>query len=100
MMTIEEEVKHLLTFLAHPVGFEVSVFAMLTIRPIDENSPPDHWEVDWTGNEDGMDCEYHKAFYSLEEAVQFFVEKRRYMCLGVDFEKILMTTEEMEKTHE
>jgi hypothetical protein len=94
MMPIEEEIARLISFLSHPAGFEVSVYALLEIRPIDEHSPPEHWEVDWTENDDGMECEYHRSFYSLAEAAQFFVEKRRYMCLGADFEKILMTPEE------
>lgn len=97
MMTIEEEVARLIFFLSHPAGFEVCMFAMLWIRPIDENSPPEHWEVDWTDLVDGMECEYHKQFSSLSEAAQFFVEKRRYYCLGVDFEKIEMTKENIDE---
>lgn len=97
MMTIEEEIARLISFLSHPAGFDVDMGGVLCIRPIDENSPPEHWEVDWTGLEDGMECEYHKAFYSLEEAAQFFVEKRRYMCCGLDFEKIEMSTENIDE---
>ncbi len=93
MITIEEEIEHLVAFLSHPAGFDVSIYAVLEIRPIDECSPPEHWEVDWTGTEDGMECEYHKQFTNLQEAAQFFVEKRRYMCLGADFEAIMMKEE-------
>lgn len=97
MMTIEEEIASLISFLSHPAGFDVDMGGVLCIRPIDENSPPEHWEVDWTGYEDGMECEYHKAFYSLAEAAQFFVEKRRYLCYGLDFEKIENSTESIDE---
>lgn len=93
MMTIDEEVEHLVAFLSHPAGFDVDMSGLLCIRPIDESSPPQHWEVDWTGVEDGMECEYHKQFTSLQEAAQFFVEKRRYLVIGLDFESILMKEE-------
>ena len=86
MMTIDEEVERLVAFLSHSCGFEVSVYAQLTIRPIDEGCPPTLWEVDWTGYEDNMQAEYHKQFPCLQEAAQYFVEKRRYLCLGADFE--------------
>lgn len=95
MMTIEEEIAHLLAFLKHPAGFDVGMGGILSIRPIDENSPPEHWEVDWEETEDGMTCEYHKAFCTLEEAVTYYVEKRRYMCTGLDFEHIYMSNEEL-----
>lgn len=93
MMTIEEEVERLIAFLSHPCGFEVGVYALLEIRPIDEDSPPQHWEVDWTSTEDGVSYEYHKQFTNLQEAAQFFVEKRHYMCLGADFEATMMKEE-------
>jgi hypothetical protein len=97
MMTIEEEIARLIFFLSHPAGFNVDWGGLLTIRPIDESSPPDHWEVDWTGTEDGMSCEYHKQFVSLSEAARFFVEKRRYLCYGLDFEKIENSTENIDE---
>ena len=87
-MTIEEEIAALFTFLKHPAGFDVDMGGILTIRPVDENSPPAHWEVDWEIEEGGMVCNYHKVFLSLEEACTFYVEKRRYLCYGLDFEKI------------
>lgn len=94
MMSIDEEAAHLLAFLKHPAGFDVGMGGVLTIRPIDESCPPVHWEVDWEENEDGMRCEYHKAFDSLEEAVVYYVEKRRYMCTGLDFEHIYLSPDE------
>jgi hypothetical protein len=89
MMSIEDEVQHVLTFLIHPAGFEISLFGTLCIRPIDEYCPPTNWAVDWEEVEDGIVIEYEREFASLKEAVQFFVEKRRYMCHGIDFEKEL-----------
>jgi len=98
MITIDEEVKRLVDFLSHPAGFDVDLGGMLCIRPIDENSPPNCWEVDWTEDhyaKVSVACpyEYHKEFPSLQEAAQFFVEKRRYLCYGLDFEAIMMKEE-------
>lgn len=98
MMTIEEEIKHLIDLLSHPAGFDVGMGGLLCIRPIDENSPPIRWEVDWTENvyaEVPAACpyEYSKEFSSLQEAAQFFVEKRRYLCYGLDFDLALMKEE-------
>jgi hypothetical protein len=95
MMTIEEEVQALIIFLSHPAGFDVDLGGMLCIRPICESSPPDLWEVDWTENhfaEVSAACpyEYAKEFSSLQAAAQFFVEKRRYLCYGLDFEVVLV----------
>jgi hypothetical protein len=93
MMTIEEEVQHLVNFLSHPAGFDVDLGGMLCIRPIDESSPPELWEVDWIENIEtevspAFPYEFAKEFSSLQEAAQFFVEKRRYMCHGLDFDAI------------
>ena len=85
MKTIEEEIAHVVAFLSHPAGFDVSM-ADLHIRPI--YSTIDHWQVDWQTEEDGMICNYHKIFPTLEEAAECFVEKRRYMCIGLDFNQI------------
>ena len=95
MMTIEEEIQHVINFLSHPAGFDVDLGGMLCIRPIDEYSPPEHWEVDWIENAEvevspAFPYEFHKEFSTLEEAATFFVEKRHYMCSGLDFEKIYM----------
>ena len=95
MMTIDEEIEVLVEFLSHPAGFDVDWGGILQIRPIDENSPPELWEVDWIENYEAevspaFPYEYHKEFASLQEAAQFFVEKRRYMCVGLDFEALLL----------
>lgn len=89
MMTIEEEVKHLIDFLSHPAGFDVGMGGVLSIRPVDEGSPPTNWAVDWEEHDDQLVYEYEKCFPSLQEAAQFFVEKRRYLCEGLDFRKIM-----------
>lgn len=98
MMTIEEETQHLIVFLSHPAGFDVDCGGMLCIRPIDENSPPDHWEVDWIENyqaevSPAFPYEFHRQFVSLAEAAQFFVEKRHYLCYGLDFTVSMMKEE-------
>jgi hypothetical protein len=86
MMTIEEEIKHLITFLQHPAGFDVDMAGQLCIRPIYEVR--EFWEVSWAEPEETVACEYHKEFVSLEEAAIFFVEKRHYLCLGLDFNEL------------
>lgn len=88
LMSIEDEIDHLVTFLSHPAGFDVGMGATLSIRPIDEGSPPTNWAVDWEEEDDNVVIELERCFPSLQEAVQFFVEKRRYSCNGMDFEKI------------
>lgn len=87
-MTIEDEIAALVAFLKHPAGFNVDMCGLLCIRPVDECSPPETWEVDWEHNINGTQCNFHKVFLNLEEAAQFFVEKRHYLCLGLDFEAI------------
>lgn len=83
MMTIDEEIKHLKSFLSHPAGFIVDVAGELCIFPIYEMR--EYWEVSWKVTEDEISIEMNRQFVTLEEAVTFFVEKRRYMCLGSDF---------------
>lgn len=90
MMSIEDEVKHLITFLSHEAGFDVDMGGVLCIRPIDEGSPPTFWEVDWEETDDGIKLSFAKEFPNLEEAAQFFVEKRHYLCEGADFQLIRM----------
>lgn len=86
MMTIEEEIQHLITFLSHPAGFDVDMGGQLQIRPIYETI--EHWEVDWEEDLDGLAVRNQRIFFTLEEAAIFFVEKRHYMCLGLDFNAI------------
>jgi hypothetical protein len=88
MMTIDEEIEHLMTFLRHPGGFDVDMSGVLCIRPIDEGCPPTFWEVDWSEIEGDITLSFSKEFPNLEEAVRFFVEKRHYLCEGADFQAI------------
>lgn len=90
MMTIEEEAQQLVDFLSHPAGFNVDWGGILTIRPISEDSPPTDWAVNWSETIDDVSYECEKCFGSLEEAALCFVEKRRYLLYGLDFEQILM----------
>ena|ERR1700679_1241579 len=90
MMTIDEEIKFLTDFLQHPAGFDVDMHGTLCIRPISEDSPPTHWAVDWEDTIDGITVTEEKCFPDdLAGAVRFFVEKRHYMCAGLDFEKMM-----------
>ena len=87
-MTIEEEIRHLIDFLSHPGGFDVGMGGVLFIRPVDEGSPPTNWAVNWEEYIEDVRFDYEKCFSSLEEAATFFVEKRHYMCNGLDFDKM------------
>lgn len=86
LMSIEDEIKHLIQFLSHPAGFDVDMGGLLGIRPIYEMR--EFWEVSWSEPEDTISCEYHKEFVTLAEAATFFVEKRHYLCLGLDFNEM------------
>lgn len=85
MQTIDEEINQLISFLSNPAGFGVNM-DKLNIRPI--YGTIQHWQVDWEYEEDGMVCDFYKIFFTLQEAATFFVEKRRYMCLGLDFNQM------------
>lgn len=93
IMSIDEEVEHLMQFLSHPAGFDVGMGGILSIRPTDEGCPPTHWAVDWEATEGDLVFDFEKEFSSLREAVQFFVEKRRYMCNGLDFDAVYLGAE-------
>lgn len=94
MQSIEEEIELLISFLME-TKFNVSVKDLLFIKVIDINGPGPwphgrslpHYEVQWEIKEENMVCQYHKTFVSLREAATFFVEKRRYMVIGYDFEE-------------
>lgn len=98
MMTIEKEIEKIVDFLNHPAGFDVGMGGVLCIRPIDENSPPHRWEVDWEEQLDGMRAEFYKEFDDLQSAAQFFVERRRLMCEGLDF--VALTLQNMKEDDE
>jgi len=92
MITIEEEINNIINFLSYNVGYTISINGDLTLNPV--YGTIDHWEVAWSQQEDHIVYDYQKVFASLDEAVQFFVEKRRYMCLGVDFVELYNSPEE------
>jgi hypothetical protein len=96
MMTIEEEIEHLFTFISHPAGFNVDMCGLLCIRPINEASPPTFWEVDWEDEENGTVMKFHKEFVDLRAACVFYVERRRLMCLGLDFEALAYSEQGIE----
>lgn len=95
LMSIEDEIKHLKTFLSHPAGFIVDIGGDLCIFPIYEMR--EYWEVTWKMIEDDTAVDMHRQFVTLDEAVQFFVEKRRYLCLGSDFNAIYAKQEKEEQ---
>jgi len=93
-MNREEEIEFVKKIISHPAGFNLGLFAELTIR-----SHSDGFEVAWDGAADGTDeynKDYYKDFTDLHKAAEFFVDKRREMQLGLDIEAELMK----EKSHE
>lgn len=81
--SIEDEIKLIIMFLSHPGGFDIDMAGILGLRPIDECCPPQRWEVNW---EEGINNNLYKEFDDLSSAVEFFVEKRHELELGLDFE--------------
>jgi hypothetical protein len=86
VITIEEEVKQIITLLSYPAGYSLSLNGEVTLTPI--FGTIEHWEVFWKEVEDGVVLDYQKIFFTLDEAALYFVEKRRYLCLGVDFNQM------------
>lgn len=78
--------------LSHPAGFYVSVFAMLDIRTTDQDTIEVEWELSMDerrGLSDPATTKTaHRSFprSAMDEAVAFFVGKRRERQLGVDYE--------------
>lgn len=92
MITIDEEVKHVIAFLSTHIGYSISMGGDVNIIPV--YGTIQHWEVTWKEQEDQIVYDYHKSFFTLDEAAQFFVEKRRYLCLGTDFVDLYNSDEE------
>lgn len=86
MLTIEEEVKRLIFLLESDAGYTISLNGDLTLSPV--YGTRDRWEVYWEEQEGDTVFDYRKLFLTLEEAANYFVEKRRYLCLGVDFNQM------------
>lgn len=88
MITIENEIENLITFLSCDAGFGVDFAGCIHIYPICESLPPCHWSVSWKEIIDNVEIDSYRDFASLKEAAIFFVEKRHYLCLGLDFERL------------
>ena len=87
-MSIEDESAYLTKFLSESTGFGLNYSDQLSISPVGETAPYTWWIVGWENQLDGFGCYSTKSFNNLEEAAQFFVEKRRYLCLGGDFRQL------------
>lgn len=93
-MTREEEIDLIKKILDHPAGFDLGLFVMLKIR-----SHSNGYEVAWDkaadpkSLEDEYNKDYYRDFSSLQEAVEFFVDKRHELQLGLDIEAQLMKKE-------
>lgn len=85
-MNREEEIDLIKRLISHPAGFDLGLFTLLTIR-----SHSDGFEVAW-GEVFEMNAGIgpYKDFVDLQEAVEFFVDKRQELQLGLDIEAKLM----------
>jgi hypothetical protein len=94
MMTIDEEIQHLIHFLSRGADYTVSIgtISIASICADDEC-----WVVNWREEDEGIILECQKDFVSLFDASQFFVEKRRYMCIGADFDQLRESKDEQEE---
>ena len=90
-MNREEEISLIKKILSHPAGFDLGLFVALKIR-----SHSDGYEVAWDkaadpkSLEDEYNKDYYKDFTDLQQAVEFFVDKRYELELGLDIEAELM----------
>lgn len=94
MMTIDEEIQHLIHFLSRGADYTVSI-GSISISSICADD--ECWVVNWREEDDGIVLECQKDFVSLFDAAQFFVEKRRYMCIGADFDQLRESKDEQEE---
>jgi len=85
-MNREEEIDLIKRLISHPAGFDLGLFTLLTIR-----SHSDGYEVAWGKEfEISSGTSPYKDFNDLQEAVEFFVDKRQELQLGLDIEAKLM----------
>jgi hypothetical protein len=78
----QQEIDLIKQVIRHPSGMHVSMFDMLWIRWTDQASI----EVEW---EDVLGRVVVRSFLldnELDQAVEFFVDKRRELGLGIDIE--------------
>lgn len=96
-MNRDEEIELIKKVIGHPAGFNLGLFVALKIR-----SHSDGYEVAWGKAadpktlEDEYNKDYYRDFTNLQEAVEFFVDKRYELELGLDIEAKLMK----ERMHE
>jgi hypothetical protein len=83
MITIEEEVSNIIHLMSGQIEYTLSIGNIIlnSICGIEEC-----WIVTWQQEDSGIQLQYQRDFNNLPEAALFFVEKRRYMCVGSDFE--------------
>jgi len=74
--------QQLIDLLNNEVGFEVNLFDMLCIYQLEDS----RWVVALENDKSPLDFD-ENIFNELEEAVDFFLDKRTEMKLGYDFEK-------------
>lgn len=91
MITIDEEIQNLIHFLSHQIDYRITI-EHLSIGSVCNQD--DCWIVNWRDQEDNIVFDCQKDFSCLFDAVQFFVEKRRYFCLGADFRDVLENSNE------
>lgn len=86
MMTIDNEVQVLIHFLSHQADYTVTI-DHLTIGSVCHQD--DCWVVCWKEQDGNTSLDCQKDFYCLFDACQYFVEKRRYFCIGSDFRELM-----------
>ena len=80
--------QQLMDLLEIEVGFEVNLFEMLLIHQLEDG----RWRVNVENPQNSLNLfdenldEY--LFDKLEDAIDFFLEKREEMKLGYDFERV------------
>lgn len=87
-MNREEEIDLIKKIINYPAGFDLSLFCLISIR-----SHSDGYEVAWTDDHHDDVSDFKspsKDFLDLQEAVEFFVDKRYELQLGLDIEAKLM----------
>jgi len=85
MISIDEEIQRIIHFLSQGIDYTLTI-GILSITPICSDEAC--WVVSWQEQIDDTILECQKDFISLFDAAQYFVEKRRYMCIGSDFDTL------------
>ena len=85
MNTIEQEVTNLVAFLSQKIGHVVTIDHLVIVSVCGTD---DCWMVAWQEDTDGVPLDCQRDFVCLEGAAKFFVEKRRYLCIGSDYQDL------------